>query len=344
MRLSVATFFRDNAPSYHLRFKSIFDLLRTDGEIYYQEIIKEIFGKFRRVSFIADSDLIYIVRIMDTTYLKNIFDHAVKFNIPVLYETDDLILFDRRKEEKIENFNEVSHYMKLAHGIITSTSYLADELKKYNSRVFAFQNLIDPSIWNLDNKKNIRDDSRINICCIGTGIMSENLQFIVPAIERCLKIYDCDVIFHLWGNEKYIEKRIRKLKNVRIIGKRLPYMKYAKALQTSNFDIAVVPLADSHFNRAKSNIKYLEYGISKIPALFSRVTPYGQLPDGISCILAENDFYDWQSKIIRLIENKGLRISLSRKAYSDITENYLLNKSSAMEYLSVLKFFIAFKR
>jgi hypothetical protein len=336
MKISVATTFMDNAPSYHLRFKSIFELLRTEHKIVYQEIIKTIFGKFRRFSFNTDSDLILIVRIMDTAYLKKIFDHAAKFNIPVLYETDDLILYNRRSSEKITNFREVSRYMNIAHGIITSTSHLADELRQHNNKTFIFQNLIDTGIWDINEKKH-GDSSQINICCIGTGIMPENFKFIVPAVEHCLKIYGRDVIFHLWGNEKYIKDNVRRLKNVKIIRKRLPYLKYARSLQGSNFDIAVVPLTDSRFNRAKSNIKYLEYGISMIPALFSKVTPYGLLPDGKSCILVENNHDDWLTKITGLIENRESRINLSREAYSDIMNNYLLTKTSAMEYFSSLK-------
>jgi len=337
IKVSVVSFFRGHAAAYHLRFKSIFELLRLEGKIKYREIVKVIFGKYRRIAFDKNADLMFIGRTRDVYLLKRIFDCTAKFSIPVIYETDDLILFGRRKDTPIKNHDEVAGYLKKADGILTSTEYLADELKKYNSRVFTFPNLLDPNIWDVNIDKKVSNSKQIKICCIGTGMMPENLQYILQAIGKCNRLYSRDVIFYLWGNKKYIDANIRGLKNIVVIGKKVPYKKYAKALQKSDFDFAVVPLSDSHFNRAKSSIKYLEYGISRIPALFSKVKPYENLPDGESCILVENNPDAWCKEIIEMIENKELRYCLSQQVFNDVKNNYLLNKEQAGKYLSILE-------
>jgi glycosyltransferase involved in cell wall biosynthesis len=337
VKLGIATLARENAPSYHLRFRSVLEFLKNKGMISYREMVRTIFGKYKRISFDASTDIIFIARIFDADYLKKIYGYAADNRTPVLFETDDLLLFDRRSDKPAENFEILSTYLAKATGIVTSTQYLADELKKYNSRVFLFPNLLDPAIWNTDNEKKRNNTQKLNICCIGTGIMPENLRLIVPAIEYCNKAYGRDIVFHLWGNQKYIARNIRELNNVKLTEGKVPYTKFAVQLQESSFDMAVVPLNDSHFNRAKSNIKYLEYAISGIPAIFSKVEPYKNLPDGKSCILAENSPEDWRSKIVETIENEEVRSRLSSQAFDDVLRNYMLNETWADMYLSVLK-------
>lgn len=330
---------RENAPSYHLRFKSIFELLRTNGKLSYHEIIKTYFGKYRTISFKKETDAVFIARITGPDYLKRIIGHASDNHIPVIYETDDLLLFDRRNDGPVKEHAVLSGYLAKVSGVITSTQYLADELRNYNCRVFLFPNLLDPKIWNANRPERRSSSGCLNICCIGTGIMPENLRLIVPAMEYCQKAYGRDVIFHLWGNDRYIDERVRKLKNVKIINKKTPYVKYARKLQERHFDLAVVPLNDSRFNRAKSNIKFLEYSISGIPSLFSRVKPYESLNDGVTCILAENDPDDWRDKIAKLTGSVELRQRLAAQALDDVLKNYMLNEAWAENYLSILRNF-----
>ncbi|MBI4847615.1 MAG: glycosyltransferase [Nitrospirae bacterium] len=339
MHFSVATFMRANAPSYHLRFKSIFEFLRTNGKLSYQETIKTYLGKYRTISFKKETDVIFIARIIDPEYLRKIFSFASDNRIPIIYETDDLLLFDRRSDGPAKEHGALSEYLAKVSGVITSTQYLADELKKYNRRVFLFPNLLDPKIWNAAREERRGNSGRLNICCIGTGIMPENLRLIVPAMEYCQKAYGRDVIFHLWGNDRYIENDVRSLKNVKLIDGKVAYTKFAARLQASCFDMAIAPLSDSMFNRAKSNIKYLEYSISGIPALFSRVRPYGSLNDGGSCMLVENDPDDWRDKIAKLIGSEELRQRLSAQARDDVLKNYILNEARAENYMSILRDF-----
>ena len=54
------------------------------------------------------------------------------------------------------------------------------------------------------------------------------------------------------------------------------YVRYAKRLRRLDLDLALVPLADTVFNRCKSAIKYLEYAACGVPGVFSGVTPYTQ--------------------------------------------------------------------
>jgi glycosyltransferase involved in cell wall biosynthesis len=337
MRIGVATTMDDKAPSYHLRFRSVLNALSRQGNAaYYFTVRRTLFGR-RTLSFEEGTDCLLVARVRDLHLLEKLFAHAGARNIPVIYETDDLILYERRRDTPVEQAEEVAAFLKRAACIIASTPCLADELKYLNGNIFEFPNLLDPEIWHMPDRIDVRGDGRITICCIGTGLMEENLSLIVPAMEQCERRYGRDVIFSLWGNARYLEGKVRKLKNVTIADKKMPYTSFARMLQHSAFDFGVVPLRDLRFNRAKSNIKYLEYAVSGIPAVFSRVEAYAGLSHGETCILAENDPDAWQEEINRMIEDRRLRNALADRAYQEVRGRFVLNDEWRKKYFSILE-------
>ena len=58
----------------------------------------------------------------------------------------------------------------------------------------------------------------------------------------------------------------------------VPVARYPEKLASLGLDVAVAPLEDNPFNRAKSNLKLLEYGILGIPVVASAVAPYLDSP------------------------------------------------------------------
>jgi len=338
MRIGLATTIEDHAPSYHLRFRSVLNALQRQGKVAdYSIIRKTFFGKRGRISFEERTDGILIARLRDLGLLKKVFDYAKSRKVPVIYETDDLILYERRSDSPIDGADAVTACLKQAACIIASTSYLAEELKPLNSVVTVFPNLLDPGIWNIPDSIRVHEDGQMKICCIGTGLMAENLSFIIPAMEYCEKKYGTNVIFSLWGNVKYLDERVRKLKNVTLTGKKVPYMKFARELQASSYAFGVVPLSDLRFNRAKSNIKYLEYAVSGIPAIFSQVEAYAAVSDRETCLLVENDPDAWKQGITSMIEDGGLRERLARNAFMQVKDRFILNETWTAQYVSILE-------
>ena len=77
---------------------------------------------------------------------------------------------------------------------------------------------------------------------------------------------------------------------------------------TGGFDIAIAPLADLAFNRARSDIKLKEYAASGVPWLASPVGPYLGLGEAQGGRLVPND--DWFDALEALITNSSLRRQL----------------------------------
>ncbi len=338
LKIGLATTMEDNAPSYHLRFRSVLNALQREAKVQCHDIIQKAFlGQRRRCSFRDDQDIILIARVRNLEHLKRIFGFAESRGLPVVYETDDLLLCDRRSNAPAERAGELADYLRLSAGIVTSTPYLADQLRIHNGQTVVFPNLLDPAIWDIRVPVRAGETKPLKICCIGTGLMHENLSLIVPAMEHCAERYREDVIFCLWGNAKYLDERVKKMKNVTIFDKKMPYKAFSRKLQHASYDLGVVPLSDLQFNRAKSNIKYLEYAVSGIPAILSRVEAYAGLSHGETCLLVENDPDAWMQEICRMVEDRGLRTGCAERAYDDVSSRFVLNDAWAQKYFSILE-------
>jgi glycosyltransferase involved in cell wall biosynthesis len=91
----------------------------------------------------------------------------------------------------------------------------------------------------------------------------------------------------------------------------------------SNFDIALAPLKDNPFNRAKSNQKYLETGILEIPLVASDMPCYAQ-----SITHAENGMLchssaDFEAAICALVASLEYRLSMGASARANVYSRWL---------------------
>ena len=113
------------------------------------------------------------------------------------------------------------------------------------------------------------------------------------------------------------------------------YSDHKRELAKSDFWFAIVPLAAgeepelNNFHNCKSPIKYLDYGMSFIPAIFSDAYIYqGVVKHLETGILTRNNHSSWLYWIRRLIIDKELRKTLSKNSHFDIKENHSIQRMS----------------
>jgi hypothetical protein len=90
----------------------------------------------------------------------------------------------------------------------------------------------------------------------------------------------------------------------------VPFDRLADVIRT--FDIGIAPLADTAFNRSRSNIKVKEYAIAGLPWLASPVGEYATLGARQGGRLVSND--RWGSAIAALVTSRLRRITLALRA------------------------------
>lgn len=79
----------------------------------------------------------------------------------------------------------------------------------------------------------------------------------------------------------------------------------------ATFDVAIAPLADTPFNRGRSNIKLKEYAAAGVPWLASPIGPYAGLGEEQGGRLVPDD--GWERALDELASDRGLRVRLGRQ-------------------------------
>jgi len=80
----------------------------------------------------------------------------------------------------------------------------------------------------------------------------------------------------------------------------------------SEFDIAIAPIADASFNRARSRVKLKEYAAAGVPWLASPVGPYREMGEAHGGRLVPDAL--WQRRLEELIGDADARRELGRRA------------------------------
>jgi len=113
------------------------------------------------------------------------------------------------------------------------------------------------------------------------------------------------------------------------------YSEHKLELAKSDYWFAIVPLAAceepelNSFHNCKSPIKYLDYGMSSIPSIFSDAYIYqGVIKHLETGILTRNNHSSWLYWLRRLILDRELRKKLALNSHIDIKENHNIQRMS----------------
>jgi len=247
----------------------------------------------------------------------------------IIYEFDDA--FDRfpkdhpGKAYSNKMMPKFRDYIRNADLVTVST----EELRKYylplNSNIVVLPNCVNEKIWgNLPEK--VKTERPVRILFSGTITHKKDLAAIETAIKRILKEYAEKVELIIWANRN---KELEKIKNVKVINSFYNnYEQYAQTLKKMDVDFAVIPLADNEFNRAKSNIKWLEYSACKIPGIYSDIPAYRKsIEDGQTGFVVSNNENAWYEKIKFFIDHPQEREKIARQSFQKVWNEFTLRKN-----------------
>jgi glycosyltransferase involved in cell wall biosynthesis len=97
---------------------------------------------------------------------------------------------------------------------------------------------------------------------------------------------------------------------------------YFTWLASKSIDIGLAPLRDSEFNRAKSNIKYLEWSALRVPTVCQDMEVYnGDIKHRYNGMLAGSK-QEWHQALTELIRDEKLRLEMGQRAYLDAKSRY----------------------
>lgn len=336
-------------------------------EVFYDKLTLDLVKRFR---------LFVFFRCPYTDMVGEFIKCAKSHNKTVLFDVDDLVIDQKftdqikyvqnmcQKDKAVydDGVNRMRQTLLLCDGAITTTERLAEELRQYVPEVYINRNvasdrmheLSDQAIYNrdtilqfkpetLDKKERKLYENALKRAAspnirIGyfSGSITHNadIDMIMPALKT---IMECHSNVELcFAGELDVPEALKPFEN-RVIA--LDFVSWEKLPELiASVDINIAPLENTIFNEAKSENKWVEASLVKVPTVASRVGAFAKMmEDGRTGLLCDNN-EDWVRNLEKLIVDPAYRKKLADNAHEFAVKhaitvetglpltNYLLSK------------------
>jgi GT2 family glycosyltransferase len=278
-----------------------------------------------------NADLFVIQRMLPCPGTETTMEGIYKMGTPIIYEVDDLLMempaTNPNRDFALQCLPYVLDVMQKAAAITVSTEALKAELLRWNPNIFVLPNLIDERLWSQTQRPHA---APVVIGFTGTSTHGDDLRMIEDAFIQISAKYGQGVAFQFMG---CVTDRLARLPGAKVAEFTPDYESFARALQTTPMDVAVVSLEDNLFNRCKSNIKWLEYSACGIAGVYSDLPPYNScIRHGQTGLLVGNRVQDWFQAIDTLVTNTSLRRDIAQKARQEVRSDYTLASPRVRRY------------
>jgi glycosyltransferase involved in cell wall biosynthesis len=303
-------------PSSRTRAHLVADYLRTQGydAQSYQILthpwwelsrkrLSQLRTNWRILSTVGPKDLLYLHKATDQLdFMFLVLLHKWILRRGYIFDFDDAIFlptWNRALKARL--------MVRNADAVITGSHYLKDYARQYNKNTHVISAPIDIVDTYLPAVKRV-DDPRVRIGWTGTPGHFENMKLLLKPFERLVADGDKLVFVQLGGGEKIYElmKSVHGLETEFVTTidwsdqkAVIPYMQ--------QFDIGVMPLQKTEFNRGKDSWKAKEYmgcGVATVLSDWGE-NPYIVTNDKNGLLVDTEE--DWYQALKKLITDDAYR-------------------------------------
>jgi len=213
-------------------------------------------------------------------------------------------------------------FLKEADGVTTTTPYLADVFRNYNPYVYVLPNCIEVDRW---KRLSVAPHDGVRVGWFGGMQHYEDLEVIEEVVPEVLKrrpnvtFVTTVAIPDFW--RKMFDTGHPQFKTVAFA----PFQAWPEYLAQQGCDILLAPLRDNPFNRAKSNIKWLEAGALGTPVVASPINAYADIEHERTGLLARTKD-EWIECILRLVDRSGEREEIGLAAREKVYAGWDINR------------------
>lgn len=297
------------------------------AKVYFEDIELEMEDNYQ---------LFIFYRCECTEDVKAFIERAKSHHKKVCFDVDDLIT-DTKYTDQVPFVQELSPANKkifdtsvmltgktlsLCELAITTTEMLAEELGKVNPETYINRNTASKEMVACAEQAYKERQKNTDKVWLGyfSGSLTHNKDFeiIRPALIRILDKYP--QVGLILAGELDTSDELRKYEE-RIIKKRTTsWRELPKVIVQA--DINLAPLEDTIFNRSKSEIKWIEAALVRVPTVASRLGAFERMiVDGETGVLCGNTEEEWVNGLSNMIEKENEREVIAQNAYKYVTEN-----------------------
>ncbi len=326
------------------RFQIYLPFLERDGYTYDIDYIcdekyyNKVFGKNKnRVEEYFFYHRIFwsrLFRIITAKKYKAVFFHRVLFpdyynqSFPylskLLRKFNNNIIVDYFDADYADDKNLVDLTVSYCDKVCVVNAHLYKYFSQIHNRVYYNNLAINTSPYIPKQEYDLHNP--INIFWTGSPSNAPNLKKVIPILEKIYRQIPLKLVMVCKTNAGYTSPIIEQH----------PWEEETFFKYLSQADIAIYPaLVDDEFHRGKVAFKVLDYVASKIPVVASPLGLSQNFEDNKDVLVANNE-EEWERNILRLIEDKQLRINLADNAYKKLLQFHSLEAT----YQNFLKFLL----
>jgi SAM-dependent methyltransferase len=199
------------------------------------------------------------------------------------------------------------------HAVQTTTPALADVLRARNPELRVFPNAIRA----LPEPRNFADPGRLTLF-FGALNRERDWQPLMPVLNAVAASAGERLRFSVVHDRPFFDALDTPHKRFTPTCDHDTYLRLL-----GEAEVAFMPLADTEFNRAKSDLKFVEAGACRLATLASGVVYAASVEDGRTGLLFR-DAEELRTRLLRLVAMPGLARSLGEAARAYVAERRML--------------------
>jgi hypothetical protein len=298
---------------------------------------------------------------VDVLIVERLWDHSCDWDLhrrllmaqrrqgaTLIFEIDDDLL-SLNTEAGVREWPEAEQRMwlrqitRFADGVIVTTANLAHRLEALARCVEVVPNALDEKLFGPSRSLPASGAEGSPVVCgyMGTLTHLEDLLSVIHPLRRTLAQQRGRLRFEMVGigETALLQDLFDRLPaTVRLVPiESVPYARFAAWMQTNlRWDFAIAPLIDTRFSRSKSDIKFLDYGVQGMPGIFANVPAYAGTVVHEGNGLLAGDPSTWETCLLRLATDGGLRSRLRERAHGEIWRQRML-ATQAPQWLAAIR-------
>lgn len=270
------------------------------------------------------ADIIFVHSLVDPKMIAMLWAYQIERGKTIIVDRDDVITVEghnpfKADHDRLHAVSWSQELLKIADRVTVTTDTIANEVKPYNENVVIIPNYLDMELWDRLPAKN--EGRMLRLGWMGSVTHREDLMMVMPAIKEILKRHT-NVQFVICGDPYFL----RELQDVprqqwEYIDATIDFYKWPAKARTMSLDIGIAPLTDTHFNRGRSFLKYLEYAMTGASGVYSMVAYSEAVRQGETGLLAATP-EEFGEAIEQLIIDTPLRNRIRKEARRDVRRHF----------------------
>jgi len=252
----------------------------------------------------------------------------------LIIDYDDAIFhnYDRNNNFFVKQLcsNKIYNLVKHANIIITGSPYLTKVLQNYNKNIIEIPTSVEFYKYNLfENRPQVKNDGAFKVGWIGSKTQSINISLVAGALKKLQKKYN--ILLVLIGFDDFLQPILSGV-NYKLI----EWKAETENEVLHSFDVGIMPLQNSDFNKGKCGFKLIQYMATGLPTISTPLEANLKINrEGNNLFASTED--EWEKCFETMINNKDFYRNNVGKENQEIAKLFYSTENNYKKYLAVFE-------